>query len=415
LTIMVKTLFALVSGVAAKDIVIATFDGATGTSLNWRETNDPVMGGKSVGTFTVQDGAGVMDGSCNIIPALNAPGFIKANSDKTTLPDVRSCSGLALTVKSSNAYDGFRFSFGSKRADCGKFFATGHKANFKAPQGEFATVQIPFTDFTDCWDDSTGDAIKTCADDAKYCPDEGTLSNMKTMSVWAEGKEGAVHLEIKSIVATGCADSLESAASVPLLSFDGSATDHGFKALVDPVMGGKSVATATVDKDGKFGVLDGEVKIVPALSAPGFITGYAQASFPDASSAIDGDLVLTVRSTTADFAGYKVSFAAGAISPLFSCASGGGTALGRGCYKADFTVPAGEDFVDIRIPFKSFSDKWSSATGAATTTCAEDASVCPTAAKLKKIQRIEVWGEGTAGKVHIEIKSVRAEVATLSV
>jgi uncharacterized surface protein with fasciclin (FAS1) repeats len=72
-------------------------------------------------------------------------------------------------------------------------------------------VQIPFTDFTDCWDDGTGEAIKTCADDAKYCPDEGTLSNMQTMSVWAEGKEGDVHLEIKSVVATGCANSLDSA------------------------------------------------------------------------------------------------------------------------------------------------------------------------------------------------------------
>merc|ERR1711990_569116 len=56
--------------------------------------------------------------------------------------------------------------------------------------------------------DATGDAIKTCADDSKYCPDQQTLSNMQTMSVWAEGVEGDVHLEIKSVVATGCGDSL---------------------------------------------------------------------------------------------------------------------------------------------------------------------------------------------------------------
>jgi hypothetical protein len=410
---MVKALFALVSAVTAKDIALATFDGAKGTTLTWTQQNDPVMGGKSTGTFTVQDNEGVFDGTCAIVPSLGAPGFIKASTSKTTLPDVSSCSGLAVTVKSSNDYDGFRFSFGSKRADCGKFFAVGHKANFKAPKGEFGTVQIPFTDFTDCWDDATGEAIKTCADDAKYCPDQGTLSDMKTMSVWAEGKEGDVHLEIQSVVATGCPESLESAASVSLLTFDGADTDHGFKALVDPVMGGQSVATASVDKDGQFGVLDGEVKIVPSLNAPGFITGYAQAKFPDASSAIDGDLVLTVRSSTADFKGYKVSFAAGAISPQLSCASGGAIPGGRGCFKADFTVPAGDDFVDVRIPFKSFTDKWSSATGEPTTTCAEDSSVCPTASKLSKIQRIEMWGEGTAGKVHLEVKSVRAEAASV--
>ena len=411
---MVKALFALVSVVSGKDIPLATFDGAQETTLTWTQKNDPVMGGQSVGTFTVEDNTGVFDGTCKIVPSLGAPGFIKAETSKTTLPDVSSCTGLALTVKSSNDYDGFRFSFGNKRADCGKFFATGHKANFKAPKGEFSAVQIPFTDFTDCWDDATGEAIKTCAEDSKYCPDAETLTNMKTMSVWAEGKEGDVHLEIQSVVATGCADKLESSASVPLLTFDGAASDKSsdWKALVDPVMGGQSVATATVDQDGQFAVLDGEVKIVPSLNAPGFITGYAQSSFPDASGAIDGDLVLTVRSSTADYTGYKVSFAAGAISPQLSCASGGAIPGGRGCFKADFTVPAGDDFVDVRVPFKSFSDKWSSATGEATTTCADDASVCPTAAKLKKIQRIEVWGEGKAGVVHLEVKGVRAEASS---
>jgi uncharacterized surface protein with fasciclin (FAS1) repeats len=208
---MVKFVFVGLSAAVAKDIPLATFDGAEDTTLTWTQKNDPVMGGQSTGTFTVENNEGVFDGTCKIVPSLGAPGFIKAETSKTTLPDVSSCTGLALTLMSSTDYDGFRFSFGTSRSDCGKFFASGHKANFKAPQEEFGTVQIPFTDFTNCWDDGTGDAIKTCTDDAKYCPDEGTLSNMQTMSVWAEGKEGDVHLEIKSVVATGCADSLESA------------------------------------------------------------------------------------------------------------------------------------------------------------------------------------------------------------
>jgi len=409
---MVKTLFALASCVAAKDITIATFDGAKETSLTWVEKNDPVMGGKSVGTFTVQDGAGVMDGSCNIIPFLNAPGFIKAETSKATLPDVRSCSGLALTVKSNNDYDGFRFSFGSKRSDCGKFFATGHKANFKAPKGEFATVQIPFTDFTDCWDDSTGDAIKTCADDAKYCPDQGTLTNMETMSVWAEGKEGDVHLEIKSVVATGCADSLESAASVStaLVTFDGAqGTTFDFKALNDPVMGGKSTGSWAVNNG--VGVIDGEVVDVPSLSAPGFIKAAADGKFPDVSSAFGGSLVLTVRTSTPEYAGYRVTFVAGATSASFACSAGGSLPFSRGCFKAKFTVPAGSDFTQIKIPFSDFSDKWSSATGEQTTTCAQSSDVCPTASKLSKIQRIEFWGEGASGKLHLEVQSLGAEDA----
>jgi hypothetical protein len=31
-----------------------------------------------------------------------------------------------------------------------------------------------------------------------------TLSNMQTMSIWAEGVEGRVHLEVKDIAGYGC-------------------------------------------------------------------------------------------------------------------------------------------------------------------------------------------------------------------
>merc|ERR1712070_561843 len=80
--------------------------------------------------------------------------------------------------------------------------------------------------------------------------------------------------------------------------------------------------------------------------------------------------------------------------------------------QADDSVPAGDDFVDVKIPFNTFSDKWSSATGEQTTTCADSADVCPTAAKLAKIQMIEFWGEGASGKLHLEVKSVSAESAS---
>jgi hypothetical protein len=208
-----------------------------------------------------------------------------------------------------------------------------------------------------------------------------------------------------------------STSAVDLLTFDGSETAIGWSALVDPVMGGKSVATATVDEEGQFGILDGEVKIVPALSAPGFITAFAQSrtKFADASSAAGGDLVLNVRSNTSDYKGFKVSFASGTLSPQFSCASGGSTPGSRGCFKANFNVPAGDDFTAVRVPFSSFSDKWSSATGEHTVECADDASACVTADTLKQLQRIEIWGEGTAGVVHIEVKSISAEPAAVVV
>lgn len=181
-----------------------------------------------------------------------------------------------------------------------------------------------------------------------------------------------------------------------------------FEALIDPVMGGESVATATI-VDG-HGVLDGEVKIVPKLGAAGFITGQSDIDV-DASAAFGGDLVMKVRSSTPDYTGFKVSFAASAMSPTISCASGGSFFLGRGCFKSPFTVPAGDDFTEIRIPLSEFTDKWDAATGELTTLCKDDPSVCPSADKLKKVQRVAIWGEGKEGAVHIEIDSVAIEPA----
>lgn len=54
---------------------------------------------------------------------------------------------------------------------------------------------------------------------------------------------------------------------------------------------------------------------------------------------------------------------------------------------------------------------WSPATGNQTKTCAEDKSVCATASKLKGIKRIEVWGEGALGKVHLEIQAIFASTS----
>merc|ERR1711920_235854 len=148
---------------------------------------------------------------------------------------------------------------------------------------------------------------------------------------------------------------------VPFVTFDGAAgSTFTFKELNDPVMGGKSTGTWSLGAG--FGILDGEVVNVPSLKAPGFIKAAADGKFPDISEFIDGSLVLSVRTTTPQYAGYRVTFVADATSPSFACAAGGSLPFSRGCFKQKFTVPAGSDFVDIKLPFNTFSDKWSSAT-----------------------------------------------------
>jgi len=246
----------------------------------------------------------------------------------------------------------------------------------------------------------------------EVCVDSKFLSVINSVELWAEGIEGDFNLEIDYIGATDrkTFEALEQTPP-PLVTFDGSAaTTFKFVELNDPVMGGKSSGTWSLG-DG-FGVMDGEVAIVPSLKAPGFIKAAADGKFADISEFIGGNLVLTVRTSTPDYAGYRVTFTSGAISPAFSCAGGGGLPFTRGCFKQKFSVPAGSDFVEVRLPFNTFSDKWSSATGEHTKECAAEKDVCPTASKLSKIQRIEFWAEGAVGKVHLEVKAVSAEKAS---
>jgi hypothetical protein len=153
---------------------------------------------------------------------------------------------------------------------------------------------------------------------------------------------------------------------------------------------------------------------VPSLKAPGFIKAAANGHFADASSALSGHLVIEVRSSTPEYAGFRVSFAAGTIAPSYACAGGGSIPLSRGCFKAKFSVPSGEDFTQIRIPFSDFSDKWSPATGEQTVTCSKDKSVCPSAKSLKAIARLELWAEGVSGKAHLEVRSIFADTSSAS-
>lgn len=179
------------------------------TSMQWSANNDPVMGGRSTSRVALEAGLLNFTGVCAIVPSLKAPGFITAVTGSFWHPakfsDVSSCQGLAFTAKDfTSGYTGYRISFGTAKPPGGKFFATGYKANLSPTVGSFGTVHIPFTNFTDFWDDATGDPIHTCAEKAAYCPDAKTLKDMRTMSIWAEGVQGTIHLEVKSIAAYGC-------------------------------------------------------------------------------------------------------------------------------------------------------------------------------------------------------------------
>merc|ERR1719428_2067934 len=321
-----------------------------------------------------------------------------------------------MKVRSSTPeYAGFKMSFAASSlfgAGCTGPGSRGcFKAPFKVPAGDdFTELRIPLSEFSDRWSSATGELTTLCKDDPSVCPSADKLKKVQRLAVWGEGVAGKVNIEVDSISIEPAAQHVAASAAGSLVTFDGAKdTTFNFRQLNDPVMGGRSTGTWSLG-DG-FGILDGEVVDVPSLSAPGFIKAAADGKFPDISSFIDGSLVLQVRTSTPEYEGYRVSFVSGAGSPEFSCAAGGSLPFSRGCFKNKFSVPAGSDFTEIKLPFNSFSDKWSSATGEQTTTCADSSDVCPTAKKLKSIQRVEFWGEGALGKLHLEVKGVFAENA----
>ena len=185
---------------------------------------------------------------------------------------------------------------------------------------------------------------------------------------------------------------------IVLTTFDGAATTtQKWRAVNDPVMGGKSVATFEVNHTAAIGVFDGQTKIVPSLKAPGFCNMQTEgAKFADISSA--NAIKLVVRSVV-DYAGFKVSFgpAPRSVGSFFAS------------YKADFNITTSADWQTIFVPFEHFSSKWSGFTGEPTTKCSvKHPEVCPDAAHLAKLTSFELSAEGVEGKFHLEVQSIGA-------
>lgn len=198
---------------SAADVALVTFDGSPATSFKFVELSDPVMGGKSTGTWHVDEAGkfGVFDGEVVDVPSLKAPGFIKAAADGHFQDASAAASGeLVLEVRSSTPeYRGFRVTLASGTMSPAYACSGGgslplsrgcFKASFQVPEGsDFVTVRIPLSNFSDKWSPATGEQTKTCAEEKDVCPTASTLAGIKRIEVWAEGALGKIHLEVRSI------------------------------------------------------------------------------------------------------------------------------------------------------------------------------------------------------------------------
>lgn len=199
---------------------LVTFDGAEGTTFKWQDMNDPVMGGRSHSTFTVSKKVGVFNGTCAIVPSLNAPGFCKATTKSGFLrhnkfADISSHidGHMELRVRTSTpGFAGFRVAFGAKNCPSTSRYGGGSfKSGFNLTDtAGWQLVKVPFTSFSYDWSgytgrcdtkDPTGQQHHCCDAGAnkKYCPTSTFLSTITDVEVWAEGAEGDFHLEIDYI------------------------------------------------------------------------------------------------------------------------------------------------------------------------------------------------------------------------
>lgn len=389
---------------AAPVIPIATFDGAATTTRPWEAINDPVMGGESWSTFTVDAlrGVGVWDGEVKIVPFLHAPGFCNLESPglhKTAnFPDLSGADGLIVRLRQSlpSGLGMFNVRLTSKALGNGGQHAGKeglyYAANFNA-SSEMADHFVPWSAFTCSW---RGKPME--------CPKITTqlhAINDMGLGTYYPGSPGLFHVELESLSAGTPAQitnlqrgQLWSPTNVELATFDGGAP-HKWHAENDPVMGGLSSSTFFVGEG--YGDYSGSCQMVPSLGAPGFTIALTEppllSSFPDASS-MDG-LVLGLRRVGGNVSDFKAAF----------CDSRNFLRCQFASFKADFTLQPSINFQDIFLPWSGFSDKWSAATGKRTK------EHPPGAHSLRSITQLQLWTEGVLGTFHLQLRYVLAAKA----
>lgn len=227
--------------VAMEDKVLVSFPG--GIRTNFRELNDPVMGGQSVGNFTKVDGEyGLFQGEVKNVTSLHAPGFcnIQVLSGLRTI-DISeyvqdsslSSGGIKLKIEYAQSADEKPFAeyrFGMSGKSIPKHGGEAHelegsyKGNFnvkpttgKKNGEDCQIVHVPFSSFSSDWSDFTGtcdfkDPDGTqhhCCDSAHadVCPSQDHTKDLTALSIWAEGVEGPFALKIYEINVTASIES----------------------------------------------------------------------------------------------------------------------------------------------------------------------------------------------------------------
>ena len=206
---------------AVPDTLLATFDGAKGTSYRWSDMNDPVMGGASTSSFREDKThkTGIFNGTCAIVKFLNAPGFAKITTANwfAKFKDISAHigGGMQLRVRSTTpTYTGYRLGFAAKGVPRTSPYGGGSfKGNFALKNTtDWQVASVPFNAFSYDWSgytgrcdtkDPGGQQHHCCTPTSpKYCPTAEYLATVTDLEIWAEGVAGDFHLEVEWIGAS---------------------------------------------------------------------------------------------------------------------------------------------------------------------------------------------------------------------
>lgn len=382
MALKVSVLCASVTAVAATPrahVPLTRFDHIG--DQRWQAVNDPVMGGVSTGSFSINSGRGVWTGEVKVVPKLRAPGFCSVRTEGTeAFPDLSSTQGLIVQIvrPKSSGLSSLKVGMESSvRASPrqGEFEGT---IKLTAAPGQVDTVFVPYSSMTQSWRGQREGGP----------PSAKQLASIVGLSFIVDGEAGKFDFEIISI-AGGPLPSPSPAPSpspspskqMELASFtSGKADGAKWSAVNDPVMGGRSSSSFKVQGD--VGVWTGEVRVVPKLHAPGFCRLQGEVAKTDLSS-YDGLL-------------FEMSGQGEPTKTLVAVIEARGLLPGRsGQWTANISLTAaGSSFVAFEA-FRPF-------------TIRPEPGHAPTKEQLRDIVQVGVLADGTAGEFELSLRSVAA-------
>jgi hypothetical protein len=172
--------------------------------------NDPVMGGQSYSNYSIDKDSGIAKwiGEVKIVPSLSAPGFCNFETQNplaSKFNDASPYTHLEIRIRSFEQYSGYKVSFAADTLN-------PQFKSFKAPfnvtgDGNWYTVAIPFSEFSNDWSPYTGDCFTkdptgkqhVCCTSAStdVCPTTKNLKDIEQLGIWMEGSAGKFHVEIE--------------------------------------------------------------------------------------------------------------------------------------------------------------------------------------------------------------------------